>query len=436
MQGEIKEKQVQSIWEVRDSLQSRLGTKVLQIFLVSTEGSITLPLCSILSTGGGGKWMYDKVSQCITNLQTVAGLTISWGSSDAFSGFSSFLTEMKTRYPNYFHFFDYIHLIKLARNQIRNTILKNSDCSSGFSIRNILTLWEQDELLQSQLSLEDIYPTDVMNVQTALNLMSVIGKLPESYLDNSAIHAASIYFQHWDSFYTCFHNNKMDYQTKCIKLKSIQQYFQTWHDDNNYRRNFISTELFNALTTTINNFLNFGSYYQTVHSSPLRLTSILGTNVVENYFSIIRRKIKYPNFWEYCLVAKRAWIELVKKFSKDCPFKLRDTKCGKKYNNQHGLTFFMTDISFLLPTEKTTTITSILSENQGSQEDKEKCLSLTAQYPCSKKKLLIREATCKINPTKTNKNRDFFINCQEMDCTKTYRYKGNYFFQCKHSVYI
>jgi hypothetical protein len=92
--------------------------------------------------------------------------------------------------------------------------------------------------------------------------------------------------------------------------------------------------------------LSILGHYLDIFQKDLSLTSIFGTNVVENFFGIIRSKWRYLNYWEYCIVENRAWMELVKRFASDRPFPLKDngihrTQC---YNNQVGISFKMEDI--------------------------------------------------------------------------------------------
>ena len=73
------------------------------------------------------------------------------------------------------------------------------------------------------------------------------------------------------------------------------------------------------------------------------LTSILGTNIVENFFSIIRGKIRYCCLWEYAYVYSGAVAELKKRFCENPLFCYNVGACGrnksKKYNDQIGVVF-------------------------------------------------------------------------------------------------
>jgi hypothetical protein len=129
-------------------------------------------------------------------------------------------------------------------------------------------------------------------------------------------------------------------------------------------------------------------------------------------------------------------MELVKKFAIDRPFPLKQqnihaTKC---YNNQKGLVFSMSDI--LLKSNKLVkqcrfylifVLKKILfrNENKGTVNQEYKCTQLAILYACTRKKLLIREATCKENPTKT-KLQQPYVHCPATDCVYTFVYKKSF----------
>lgn len=116
----------------------------------------------------------------------------------------------------------------------------------------------------------------------------------------------------------------------------------------------VTEQLREQLEVTLKNFHSFFSQRQ------LQKTSIFGTNIVENFFSIIRAKIRchrsireleftsirYPNLFEYGCVYSRAWIELVKRFSLDCSYSFPAHQVGsdreRKYNDQNGRVRYQT----------------------------------------------------------------------------------------------
>jgi len=64
----------------------------------------------------------------------------------------------------------------------------------------------------------------------------------------------------------------------------------------------------------------------------------------------------------------------------------------------------------------------IQKENQGSQEDHNQCLELCKEERCSRRFLLTREASCKVNPLSLAKKVEVVVKCPVPRCTKSYRY--------------
>ena len=72
-------------------------------------------------------------------------------------------------------------------------------------------------------------------------------------------------------------------------------------------------------------------------------TSILGTNIVENFFSIMCAKTLHPNLSKLAVIYIHAVIKIMKWFSTDqlhnnsaCPL---SKPCNMKYNDQTGISF-------------------------------------------------------------------------------------------------
>jgi len=146
---------------------------------------------------------------------------------------------------------------------------------------------------------------------------------------------------------------------------------------------------------------------------------ILEPTSMRNFFSIIRSHVRYPNLWEYGCTYSRANLELVKRFAVDRPFPLMNKLLSKRqyYNNQSGLKFHMEDVSLTSYKIKS----SQNKENKGTHNQESKCQQLANQYPCTRKRLLIREKTCKEDPTQVKSQRGYLL-CPFSDCVKTLKY--------------
>ena len=138
--GVVAEKDIEQLNAIGD-LHNHLGKKILQIFFMSSNGSVCLPLAFFLSTGTTSIWMHGIIVQCIEKLHQ-HGVVITWGCSDMFSGCVEYIQLVTASYPDYKHIFDCTHWVKLGRNYLLDRVLKNQDCEAGFSIWNLFTLWE------------------------------------------------------------------------------------------------------------------------------------------------------------------------------------------------------------------------------------------------------------------------------------------------------
>ena len=164
--------------------------------------------------------------------------------------------------------------------------------------------------------------------------------------------------------------------------------------------------------------------------------SVLGTLIVENFFSRVRGKVRFPSLFEFAIYYNHAYEELVKRFATDyiCPFPKR--RKGKTYGDQEGITFLLAAIDFPSRTQRKREVKAIKEQNSGTLEQLEKCKSLATTHRCSRKRLLIRGATCKIDPTKTEKIKvQFLVFCPVENCSlqKPYKVEGglrNHLYHC------
>jgi hypothetical protein len=98
-------------WIKISNQRTALQKKVLQVFFVSLDGTISLPLCFFPTTGSSGSSVFQKLSPLMSSFAE-HGIEITWGSSDGFSGSSDFVRKMHLSFPQYAHVFDYIHILK------------------------------------------------------------------------------------------------------------------------------------------------------------------------------------------------------------------------------------------------------------------------------------------------------------------------------------
>jgi hypothetical protein len=156
--------------------------------------------------------------------------------------------------------------------------------------------------------------------------------------------------------------------------------------------------------------------------------SFLSTNVVENFFSIIRSKFRYPSLLMYATAYHAAYRYLVWRLAPDsgCPqFK---APIGQAYGNVEGIAFsFKSDVRMWSPSEKTAEIKKTLAKNTAGisehqhQRLTQVALEIAARLRPTRKALTIREATCKKRPGRCN-----LILCESKGCPRMFTYAGAY----------
>ena len=164
---------------------------------------------------------------------------------------------------------------------------------------------------------------------------------------------------------------------------------------------------------------------------------MLGTIVVENFFSTVRSKCRYPNLWEYAVFSRRALFELIKNNADDYlfigPKKGQDQ--WKKYGNQRGINFSMDQINLLSTGEKKKLAEKKRAENQGNDEDLVFCQEKGKEYRCKRKRMTVREIKSKDSPFLSKTKIEVRVRCPVPRCQNNYVYEGhlaNHIF-AKHS---
>ncbi len=201
----------------------------------------------------------------------------------------------------------------------------------------------------------------------------------------------------------------IDITTLIEQLQHVVKYFQHITTGN--------SDVTSQMEVTVKSLQQLHNYLQK-YNYTLQAPSILSTLVVENFFSQIRRKIRYPNYYEYCYLMRRARNEIIKQNAKDYLFPVRQARVGKKYNNQEGVEFSVDDIEYVSRKNKKGKYKEIQGKNTGKilyllslfsyliivgdLQQKQLAKELVELFPCSRQRLLIREITCKANPLNGN----------------------------------
>lgn len=179
------------------------------------------------------------------------------------------------------------------------------------------TLWrlyEKNEAYQAVLHIDDLAPSDKMELGPVKNLFKVLSLLEkETEADCVVLHT---FIKQMKSFHDLFELPQIAFADQIRMLAEVEEYFSSWSREPGWKESCITAELELQISTTLKSLQRIETSFGTTLSS----ISHLGTNVVENYFSIVWSKIRYPNFFEYAYTSVRAWIELTKAFATDLPY--------------------------------------------------------------------------------------------------------------------
>lgn len=392
----------------------------MQFFFVSTDRTVAMPIGFCITTGVTAQWLVDRFLEIIRLFSPQVEIT--WGSTDGFAGSRTFVNLMRQSHPKYRHIFDYVHVVKLLRNALLAIWIKTPDCPTGFCIRTLTELTEKDPKFRSLISKEDLLPQDKMDLDPVLLLMSapVLNYL-KCHADPT-VRAIHDYLYHMNLVYNSISDNSRSLDQKRTDIAKACSYFRT---SRTFAPNSISSDVMFHLDTIqefLQHFEGFGAAQtaegeQSSTSAPT-FTSHYGTNVVENFFSHIRRKCRYPNLFEYSYTYQSAVIELIKRNCTDETFPfLKTGRIGKKYNN-NDLEFELADIELASKASRAAEKQSF-EANMGTEHDKLACVALAEKYKCSRKILLIREVTMKGNPFLVNRVR---ADCPIQGCTRVLGY--------------
>ena len=306
----------------------------------------------------------------------------------------------------YIHIFDYVHLIKNARNfMIKKSIIfeEGNNPISFSSIQNIIL--ESSWFKNNKFTEEDLFPSDIMNVDHVTNLM----KMSEFLLDENFLNSANErnrqnlkyfgeYLKHIKIFYDSFNTSESltiyNYENRISDLKNSIEYLKKIHKINEIGNKIspilgMSTFLmsqFEITFQTISQYLK--KEFEKNNSLKIQL-SLFGTNCVENFFSLMRRKQRYMNVNEYFQFYSLTVEALLFRFSNSKLFPLENSRLGTNYNIVSNLdTSFVVDNTIISFKEKKELFKK-QKLNEGTKEEKETCKNLV--FELSKRVGLTRD---------------------------------------------
>jgi DNA polymerase III epsilon subunit-like protein len=420
----------------------QFAQKICQCFFVSNCGKICIPIHYFPTVSLSAADLF-AITEDLKQRLLVEKVHVVWTSTDGFKGSLDYISK-KGSIQHSRHFFDYVHMVKLGRNQLLNRQLRflRNDMYYYFSMKDLLLWWQSSSYLKQFLCLDDIHPSDKQDILPVKNLLAAIPYLKQWALDlpsdderKHQCEGLCMYLQNFSDLYKLFSDNELTLLEKNELSKQLKEYFQKWRFENAAGKTFISDDLYKQILSTLESFdFFFLPKPEPGDEENIVFTSILGTNIVENFFSIIRAKILYPNFWEYACVAQHAYLELVKKFMVDRPHSLQNRslsrKLSMKYNDQSGIQFdkedFMTICSIEFRHE------CQLVRMNPSEEQKIYAANLAQEYKCTRKRLTTRQKTCKQEEGELISEIDKRDQCVGIfpcgfpNCPKSYTYSGAY----------
>jgi len=228
-QGSISEKEAKLFRS--EEIKQGLATHILQLFFVSTDGNISLPLGFFLVNSLNGHKMFAKMRTIMTKLKQGAyPVEVEWTSSDGFRFHNTFLNSLRADVPSHLHFFDVVHILK----NLRNSLLLNQIVYKGVTF-NIHTLRDLRDSVDKatrqkyrQFCPKDPYPNEKMDM-SMVNLIlnpSMISAL-RNYPEGTPEKALGTYLFYMNELKLCFMENSLPHEERLKKINEVEEFFRT-----------------------------------------------------------------------------------------------------------------------------------------------------------------------------------------------------------------
>jgi len=385
--GPIGVNQVDSrSWEP-GQVNNELASKSFQIFFVSTDGSTCVPLGFKATDGIDGEGAFRVLKPLIEQFAD-HDIKIEWGSSDGIASNKKLIDLMKENGIDYLHFFDASHMIKNLRSALCLFHIVTATCPVGFSMRTLDQLRKTKTTFTALLP-DTLFPTDTMDIDHYKVLVRKELLVELAKETGEAEKGLYLYLTSMRKLHLGFLDNSLEWGERKKMLSEASSYFTSLTEKiGAATKSPISQGLAEQIETSVNSLISLQARHPTILKP-----SVYGTLVVENFFSIMRAKCRFPSLLEYAHTYHGAFRELVKKFSEDYVFNTARKRPGKCYGNQEGIQFCLDQLGG--EDEKSVTYKKLKTENAGTPDQLEKIKKLAEQFRCSRKKLLIRETTCK-----------------------------------------
>eukprot|EP00733_Pompholyxophrys_punicea_P001791 Pompholyxophrys_punicea_v1_NODE_1034_length_1025_cov_2.761856.p1 type:complete len:174 gc:universal NODE_1034_length_1025_cov_2.761856:804-283(-) len=151
---------------------------------------------------------------------TATPVYLLWAATDGFKNNTQYVKGMG---PGYFHFYDYIHVLKNLRNTICNHVVKSPTCGDGFHMNDLIRLRESNPLYQKFLP-KDPNPVDKMCMSNVEQLLEDV--FLNTLKENSPVlKGLAEYFFYMKMFFSIFDDNQMTFTAKKEIIPEILRYF-------------------------------------------------------------------------------------------------------------------------------------------------------------------------------------------------------------------
>jgi DNA polymerase III epsilon subunit-like protein len=326
----------------------------------------------------------------------------------------------------YYHIFDAEHLLKCIRNPFLDSFLKDPDTGDEFAARSLIELWHKDEKLQQKLYKGSLYPTDKQSLQP---IKELIDSLPELRVHSTPeAKALTRFIQMLQTLRDAFENRSISAVERIQQLEIVVNYFQKQR--NIFPDNAISKETMLHLSITLKSIKDYHSFLK--EKFPDLATDLiiahLATRAIENIFSILRGKIRYPNALQFAQLFATATMQFLTSYAKDRPWLEKETAQGRRfyYERTNQLDITMEGIAKLgqsiAAADRDLVSQIIESKRERSDEEFKKdtdwVYKVTTQLRPTNRHLLIRE---EFNKQRTNTGSDYiFCKAKAEKCAKVF----------------
>ncbi len=319
-----------------EQLGRKVSDQVIQFFLVDAEGTIAIPIaCYGLSRASNhAQYTIDKLKIIIHALEQYQpkNVKIRWSSSDGLADNDLVSSRMKQFMcqsgGNWYHFFDYQHLVKNLRNAIFNEDLRQTDG----------TIVSVDGLMEGRKTYNNI-PETCIAVGDRMKWEPVKALLKKQVINTykkdtrPSVKNVGLYLEQARSYYKNWNDNTIGIESKISALDKALKYFSS----------FTST----SISTAVKHMkLSVESLKMLTNETKRFKTSCLSTMIVENFFSIVKTKNRYPSIFEYAQIQSSAYFVMQYKFSESNKrlASFPPSTVGKNYGDQHGIEFNLPDL--------------------------------------------------------------------------------------------